>query len=190
MRIEVTDYDNVQSLRVAYDAIGCLIAERESDSHLKILTTTPAVAVEQPSIPTTDEPPPVKRTRRTKAEIEAAKAAEKAVEPTPPPVAQATTAFDDPPVATSSFLDEEPAAEPAKVYTRDDARDALVGLQLKRHGQFKAKGQDEGTAARSAEVAAKAVLVAVGGSERLGGVDPSKWGALVEAANKAAAEGI
>jgi hypothetical protein len=140
-----------------------------------------------PGEPTATEAP--KRKRRTKAEIAAAEAQE---EPAPPPAAvvealAATIPEPTPAPPQKGFLDDdEPAA--AVVYTIDDVRHALVGLQTKRHGQLAASGKDQAVAAVEAEAVAKSVLVSVGKAERLKELKPENYGAVIEAANKAAAQ--
>jgi hypothetical protein len=135
---------------------------------------------------------PAKRTRRTKAEIEAAKAPAdpspvQAATPAPQPV-QSTPApsFEDPPVpsASPSFLDDEPV----KVTTKDDVRAALVALQMKRTGVYVQGGKSEKDAAAAAEADARAVIVRIGGTDRLGTLDEKKYGAVVKAANEEAAK--
>lgn len=157
----------------------------EAEIALRALNVANAPAESTPAAITVDLAPgtPQKRGRKPKAAVEPT-AQTAPVEAAPAPAPSAAFDDDDAP-PPSSFLEED---EPVKVATKDDVRAALVGLQLKRHGQFVAKGQDEKTAAANAEAAAKAVLVSVGGSERLGTLDASKYGAVVEAANKEAAK--
>lgn len=192
MRIEVHSEDSLHSMRVAQAAIGDLIEARERN------TPQPAAPEAPPSAAPVD--PPAKRTRRTKAEIEAAKASTTEVvdaapstapAPTPIPTEALKDVFAEPPKApASSFLDDDPPAVPAKVYSKDDVRAALVALQLKRTGQFREKGQSEIDAAKSAEAATKKVLLDATGSERLGGVPETAYAAVVAAANAAAGQSI
>lgn len=117
------------------------------------------------------EAQPAKRGRKPRQTAEPA--------PTPTPVLEA-------PAAATSFLDEDDPVPATKQYTKDDARAALVALQLKRQGQLLAAGDAQ--AAPKAEAAAKKILLEVGGSERLGSLAEAKYGAVIDAANKAAAE--
>lgn len=148
---------------------------------------------DQPLAQPTTDAPPAKRTRRTKAEITAAEptaqpdAPVKSLEEIKEAIQQETKP--EPPKA-NSFLDEDEAPEPTKTYTKDEARAALVALQTKRHGVHVAAGKSQAEAALAAEADAKKVMLSAGGITEggLGKVDPSKYGAIVAAANKAAAE--
>jgi hypothetical protein len=128
-------------------------------------------------------------TRRTRAELIQADPPEAA----PPPAAVieklAETIPEPAPAAPQKgFLDDDEPAAPVKVYEIADVRAALVGLQTKRHGQLAASGKDQAVAALEAEAAAKKVLVEAGGAERLKELKPENYGAVIEAANKAAAQ--
>jgi hypothetical protein len=130
-----------------------------------------------------------KRKRRTRAELIQADPPEAA----PPPAAVieklAETIPEPAPAAPQKgFLDDDEPAAPVKVYEIADVRAALVGLQTKRHGQLAASGKDQAVAALEAEAAAKKVLVEAGGAERLKELKPENYGAVIEAANKAAAQ--
>lgn len=166
------EFDNSADAEVALRALNVANAPAESP---------PAVVVDL----ATGTPQKRGRKPRVAAEPRLPPPPPEPVGATPGTVPAPSSAFDDDAPTPSSFLEED---EPAKVATKDDVRAALVGLQLKRHGQYVAKGQDEKTAAANAEAAAKAVLVSVGGSERLGTLDEKKYGAVVEAANKEAAK--
>ena len=194
--IQITTYD-LNEARVCLDALA---AYREANPPgVPVPTGELAAVVATASAEVAAAAAPAKRTRKPKVTTEAAPA------PTPPPAstepaapavtptASLAAAFDEPPAKPKpSFLDddEEPVAAEAPVATKDDARAALVALQLKRLGQYIAKGQSESDAAKSAEAATKKVLVDATGSERLGGVPDSAFGLIVQAANKAAAQGV
>jgi hypothetical protein len=156
----------------------------------------PRVVVEAPALeaPAPEAPAPAKRTRRTKAEIEAAKAPAdpppvQVVEPAPPPVQPAIvdTRPDlvQQPAAPSFLDDDEPGAA---TVTKDDVRAALVALQMKRTGVYVQGGMIESAAAAKAEADARNVIVTAGGTDRLGTLDPAKYGAVVKAANEEAAK--
>lgn len=151
---------------------------------LNALTGTTQTRTITDYVPNTDTAAvaePTKRRRRTAEQIaaDAAPAQQTAPPASPEPAAQPAT----PP--KSSFLeDDEPA--PAKTYTKDDVRAALVALQTKRLGVHVAAGKSQADAAVAAEGDAKKVLTEASGAERLKDIDPSKYGAVIEAANKAA----
>lgn len=111
--------------------------------------------------------PPQKRTRRTKAEMEAAKSAETAAPPADPPPST------PPPVAASGDWDEddeddEDDAPAQPTYTKDDVRAALVAYQ-----------------GRSSMEKAQAILKNVGGVEKLGALPESKFAEVINAAKNA-----
>jgi hypothetical protein len=180
-------------VRIEFDIADTEAVQRVHNLLGKLLGPGPLREEPQPSADpsggqATD--PPAKRTRRTKAEIEAAKAPAdpapvQAVTPAPQPVQAAS--FEDPPVpsASPSFLDDD---EPVKVTTKDDVRAALVALQMKRTGVYVQGGKSEKDAAAAAEADARAVIVRIGGTDRLGTLDEKKYGAVVKAANEEAAK--
>jgi hypothetical protein len=160
----------------------------------------PRVVVEAPALeaPAPETPAPAKRTRRTKAEIEAAKAqsepapvqaAAPAPTPvqTPPPVE--TAAFDEPALAapSPSFLDLDDE-EPAKPVDKNTVKEALVALQLKLAGKYVQAGKTEKEAGEQAQNAVRLLMGKAGGVERFSMLDPAKYGAVLKAANEEAAK--
>jgi hypothetical protein len=99
-----------------------------------------------------------KRTRRTKAEIEAARAAEQAAQPAPEP-AHAPDPFEEPAAAEEPKAAPEPAGD--KTYTQEEVRAALQRFTA-------AKGLTAGID-----------LLASYGVRRISDLDPSNFAAVI-----------
>jgi hypothetical protein len=114
-----------------------------------------------------------KRTRRTKAEIEAEKAAE--ATPDKEPVTTDDDLFGD------LDLDDEPEV---KEVTQEDVRAALLAFRNALAKVLVEKGTEEKEAGKKAMGKAKDLLNKVAGTEVLGSVTPDKYGAVVAFANE------
>lgn len=79
----------------------------------------------------------------------------------------------------------EPEATPA---TKEDVRAALIGYQTALKAKFIGNGRDEKEGSKAAMERARDLLKKVGGTDNLGGLDDSKFDAVVKAATKATAD--
>lgn len=123
-----------------------------------------------PSEPTTGR----KRGRKPKAEEPAS----------PPPAEEPAPVIEDDPFAIESD-EPEPEVKPA---TDVDVREALKNYQAAAKAKLLSSGTDAETASKTAMETARALLKKVGSSDTLGGLDKSKYDAVVKAAKDATAK--
>lgn len=155
-------------------------------SNVPVPTPPPAIP---PAAVTEDAAPPQKRTRRTKAEMEAALAAAQTKNPAPHAAAPASAAethtaatggeFDDSPTEVDEF--DTPVA-PATPTMSDEEHKGLVRAALV---GYQDRMTDAGKDLEAARGVVMALLKKHGDADKLGALKRDKYDAVIKAANTA-----